>query len=78
MAFGDADGVAFVPAARVDEVLESARSIRKKERRQAQAVRSGVTLYEQLRYAEFMATREQNPSRTFRQHLEEIGAAIEV
>ena len=46
--------------------------------RQAQAVGSGVTLYEQLRYGEFMATREQNPSRTFRQHLEEIGAAIEV
>ena len=41
-------------------------------------VGSGVTLYEQLRYGEFMATREQNPSRTFRQHLEEIGAAIEV
>lgn len=75
--FADADGVLFVPVARVDELVRTARSIAEVERRQAQKVRTGTTLREQLRFADYLTRRSADPSYTFRQHLRVIGGAVE-
>ena len=47
------------------------------ERRQADAVRSGRSLRQQLKLAEFVARREAWPDLTFREHQREIGGEIE-
>ena len=75
--FADADGALFVTAGRVPDVLEAAVAIWKKERSQAQAIQSGKTLREQLRFKEYMAKRSADAAYTFRQHLRSIGGAIE-
>ncbi|TDQ00825.1 RraA family protein [Labedaea rhizosphaerae] len=72
--FGDDDGVIFVPAQRVDEVLAFAASIRDTERRQAARIRGGESLRAQVRFDEFLAAR---PAVTFREHLRKVGGAIE-
>jgi len=75
--FADDDGVLFVPAAVVCDVLESARSIYEKEREQADRLRNGLTLRNQLKFAEYLDRRAESPSYTFREHLRAIGGAIE-
>ncbi|MHA1961611.1 MAG: RraA family protein [Candidatus Thorarchaeota archaeon] len=75
--FGDLDGVLFVPHKSVKEVLQMADSLSKKERDQAEAVRSGKTLREQLRFDEYLAQRKLDPDYDFRKHLRTIGGAIE-
>lgn len=50
--FADLDGVLFVPRARVGDVLAEAQSIRKRERRQAEAIRGGRSLRDQMRFME--------------------------
>ncbi|MDQ3928469.1 MAG: Demethylmenaquinone methyltransferase, partial [Chloroflexota bacterium] len=61
----------------VEAVLETARNIQRTERRQAQAIRNGTRLSEQLRFEEYLARRESDPEYTFRAHLRNIGGAIE-
>lgn len=73
----DDDGVVFVPLDRAEEILLTARSILDVERRQAEAVRRGKTLREQLRFTEFLDERSRTPSYSFREHLKRIGGAIE-
>ncbi|MET9882046.1 RraA family protein [Streptomyces sp. NPDC006430] len=75
--FGDADGVLFVAADRVEEVLESARRIHETEREQARRIRAGDTLRSQTAFEDYMVLREADPEYTFRQHLRRIGGAIE-
>jgi regulator of RNase E activity RraA len=75
--FGDEDGVLFVAAADVEPVLHTAATIAAREREQAAAVARGTSLYEQLRFAEYVARRADDPSFTFRRHLREIGGAVE-
>ncbi|MEU1420533.1 RraA family protein [Kitasatospora sp. NPDC005751] len=75
--FGDADGVLFVPAARVDEVLEVAGGIARTERAQAERIRSGDTLRRQTAFDDYLVRRAADPSYSFRQHLRRVGGAIE-
>jgi regulator of RNase E activity RraA len=75
--FADEDGVLFVPAARVADLLETARSIHDTEREQALAVGRGLTLRRQLRFADYLARRGESPGYSFRDHLRRIGGAIE-
>jgi len=75
--FADADGVLFVPAPRVEEIFSTARSIWKRERRQAEAIQAGKKLREQLQFEEYLAKHSTDDRYTFRQHLRAIGGAIE-
>jgi regulator of RNase E activity RraA len=74
---GDDDGVLFVPLARADEVLGIAEQIRDTERGQAEQMRAGRSLREQVRFGDYLAGRSKNPSLTFREHLRSVSGAIE-
>lgn len=75
--FADDDGLIFVPHANIEAILETAATIRRTERRQAEAIRNGTNLSEQLRFEEYLARRQTDPEYTFRTHLRSIGGAIE-
>lgn len=74
---GDADGVIFVPGARLAEIVQAAETIRSTERRQAGAMRVGRSFREQSAFAQYLARRAQEPDFGFREHLRRIGGAIE-
>jgi regulator of RNase E activity RraA len=76
--FGDEDGALFVPADRIDEVLAAAETIRDTERSQAAKAAAGDSLRAQMKFADYLVGRERDPGLTFRDHLREVGGAIEV
>jgi len=73
----DDDGVLFLRAASWDAVATAAAEIVRVEGAQAAAIARGVTLREQLRFAEYLARRADDPAYTFRVHLARMGGAIE-
>ncbi|MFJ7907998.1 RraA family protein [Kitasatospora sp. NPDC096204] len=75
--FADPDGVLFVPADRVAEVLETAGAIARTEREQAARIVSGDTLRRQTGFDEYLERRAADPAYSFRQHLRRVGGAIE-
>ena len=75
--FADDDGVLFAPFQHAEQLLETAREIWQTERRQADAIAQGNTLFDQLRFADYLARRATDPSYSFRQHLRALGGAIE-
>lgn len=78
LVLGDDDGVLFLPAARAEDILKLAETIRDTERRQAERIRHGASLRAQVHFHDYLAKRQQTPSLTFRQHLRAVGGAIEV
>jgi regulator of RNase E activity RraA len=75
--FADDDGCLFSVAERVDELLGLAHEIWERERRQAEEIKSGRSLREQLQFAQYLQKRATYPSYTFREHLRKISGAIE-
>jgi 4-hydroxy-4-methyl-2-oxoglutarate aldolase len=75
--FADDDGCLFVLAKHTDELLSVAQEIRERERHQAEAVKTGRSLREQLEFARYLEKRGADPSYTFRDHLRKISGAIE-
>lgn len=75
--FADADGVLFVSHEHIGDILGTALKIFRREQLQAEAVRAGTTLREQLGFAEYIARRSVDATYTFRKHLRGIGGAIE-
>jgi len=74
---GDSDGVVFLPLDDVSKVAAEALGIWRAERKQAQAIREGVSLRRQLGFSEYMAKRSSDPEYTLRKHLKTLGGAIE-
>ena len=75
--FADDDGVMVVAATRAADVLTAARTIWQTERKQVAAFNEGQNLRVQLRFAEYLAKRDEDPTYSFREHLRSIGGAIE-
>jgi len=75
--FADDDGCVFVSAAAVEQLLKAAHGIWQTERRQADRIKAGETLRQQLRFPDYLKKRVNDPAHTFRQHLRDIGGAIE-
>ena len=75
--FADDDGCLFAGAERADELLRVAGEIWQRERHQAEAIKHGQSLREQLRFAQYLEKRVADPSYTFREHLRKISGAIE-
>jgi 4-hydroxy-4-methyl-2-oxoglutarate aldolase len=75
--FADDDGCLFLAPERADELLRVAREIWQRERDQAEAIKTGRSLREQLEFAQYLEKRANDPSYTFREHLRNIKGAIE-
>ena len=75
--FADDDGCVFVLAQHTDNLLSVAHEIWERERRQAEAIKSGRSLREQLDFARYLEKRTADPNYTFREHLRKISGAIE-
>jgi regulator of RNase E activity RraA len=75
--FADDDGCLFAGAEHVDELLHVAYEIWQRERHQAEAIKHGHSLREQLQFAQYLEKRAADPSYTFREHLRKISGAIE-
>ncbi|QQG48759.1 MAG: RraA family protein [archaeon] len=75
--FGDDDGLVFASGDDIEEVLSVAQAISKTERKQADEIRGGRKLQDQLQVAGYLKERALDPSYTFRKHLQRIGGAIE-
>src|SRR5438874_9101795 len=60
-----------------DNLLSVAYEIWERERRQAEAIKSGRSLREQLDFARYLEKRVADPNYTFREHLRKISGAIE-
>jgi len=75
---GDANGVLFLPSAKLQAIVEAATAYRETEARQLKAMREGRSYREQTRFARYLEKRRSDPGYGFRQHLKDIEAAGEV
>jgi regulator of RNase E activity RraA len=75
--FADDDGCVFVSADLVERILKTAHAIWQTERKQANQIKRGKTLRKQLKFADYLKNKRGNPGHTFRQHLRDMGGAIE-
>jgi 4-hydroxy-4-methyl-2-oxoglutarate aldolase len=77
LVFADDDGVLFVQSSAVEKVLEAAKAIWRVERKQAELIRAGKKLSEQLDFDSYLSKRNSDPSYSLRMHLRERGGAVE-
>jgi 4-hydroxy-4-methyl-2-oxoglutarate aldolase len=75
--FADDDGCLFVPAECAENLVSIAHEIWQRERHQAEAIKNGRSLREQLDFARYLEKRTAHPGYTFREHLKKISGAIE-
>ena len=71
------DGVIFLPSDDLAAIIEAGEAIKAAEERQAELLKEGKSLREQLKFKEYLAQHSVTPSYTFRDHLRQIGGAIE-
>lgn len=76
--FADDDGVVVIERCNLADVEEAARDIQAKEGKQADAVRQGHLLREQFGFEAYLRASELTPELTFRDHLQRLGAEIEL
>jgi 4-hydroxy-4-methyl-2-oxoglutarate aldolase len=74
---GDDDGLVFAPIDHAEQIFKVAERILSTERAQAEAIRAGTPLRVQLKFAAYLEARNHDPSYTLRQHLRQVGGAIE-
>lgn len=74
---GDDDGVLFFRSEHRQELFQAAQSIQQTETAQADKMRAGVTLRQQLDFAGYRMRQASDPEYTLRRHLLEKGNAIE-
>lgn len=77
MVLADADGVIFIEAARFEQILDAARSIQEREKRQVEAALQGKSLREQFQFRAYLQQRDLDAEYTFRKHLNAISKSIE-
>jgi len=77
LVFADDDGCIFLADDRIDELVATSVSIWRKEREQAERIKAGDTLYQQLGFKEYLTKRSTDPNYTFRKHLRGLGGEIE-
>jgi regulator of RNase E activity RraA len=75
--FADDDGCLFALAKHAEDLLSVGHEIWERERRQAEAIKSGRSLREQLDFTRYLEKRAADPSYTLREHLRKISGAIE-
>jgi len=73
----DDDGVIFFKREHAVALVNTALKIQKTERDQAQRIRNGSKLRDQLKFGAYLSRRDSDPSYTFRKHLRTVGGAIE-
>ncbi len=73
----DPNGVVFLTGEHVERIVGVARSIRDAEAEQIRRLDAGTSLRDQFDFDAYLRDREQDPGRTFRQHLRDRAAAIE-
>ncbi len=73
----DDDGVIFFKLKDAIALSKTALKIQKTEHQQAERVRKGNLLQDQLKFHTYLSKRTSDPSYTFRKHLRAIGGAIE-
>jgi regulator of RNase E activity RraA len=74
---GDSDGLVILPHDRFADAVREALEIRKVEAAQAERMRGGQSLRQQLDWDAYLKRRSAEPSLTFRRHLAERGGAVE-